>query len=242
MENNNKPKRFSRNVQVQLLIGIVLVFIGVAIIAEMAGAVPWSLRNIFISWQMLLIVLGIIFVAGKDSKSTGYILIAIGAFFILPKVFDLPYYWRSLFWPMMLILLGIIIIFHRGRRKGKIHHRSSSSSEDYLDDVAIFGGSDRILNSKNFQGGSITNIFGGSKYDLRNVQLAEGSNELDVTMIFGGSKFVVPEGWDIKIEVTSIFGGFSDKRERSIVVADPNRKLIIKGVTLFGGGELTNFG
>lgn len=241
MEENRQPKRFSRNVQVQLLFGIALVFFGVAIIAEMAGAVPWRIRDIFISWQMLLIVLGIIFIAGKESKPTGYILIAIGAFFLLPRVFDMPHYWRSLFWPIMLILLGIIIIFHRGRRREKFNRRSSSS-EDYLDDVAIFGGSDRILNSKNFQGGSITNIFGGSKYDMRNVVLAKGTNQLEVTMIFGGSKFVVPEGWDIKIEVTSIFGGFSDKRERSIVVSDPDRKLVITGVTIFGGGELTNFG
>jgi len=61
-------------------------------------------------------------------------------------------------------------------------------------------------------------------------------------MIFGGSKFVVPDGWDIKLEVTSIYGGFSDKRERSIVVTDPKKQLRITGVAIFGGGELANYG
>jgi hypothetical protein len=59
-------------------------------------------------------------------------------------------------------------------------------------------------------------------------------------MIFGGSKFIVPEDWDVKMEVTTVFGGFSDKRHRSIVVPDASRKLVIRGEAIFGGGELTN--
>ena len=158
----------------------------------------------------------------------------------MPKLFDVPDYWRNLFWPVILVILGIAIIFRRGGSSCGQKSSKTSSTDKELDDVAIFGGSDRILKSENFKGGQITNIFGGSKYDMRQVTLAEGKNYLDVTMIFGGSKFIVPEGWDIKVEVTAVFGGFSDKRMRSIVVADNSRQLIIRGITLFGGGEITN--
>jgi len=75
---------------------------------------------------------------------------------------------------------------------------------------------------------------------MRKVVLAEGKNYLEVTMIFGGSKFIVPEDWDIKLEITSVFGGFSDKRQRTIVVPDKSRQLVISGVAIFGGGEITN--
>lgn len=235
MERN---REFRRNNTTRLILGIVFVFLGIAVLGEIAGIFDWDFKHAIFSWPMILIFLGVVFISGKDSKSTGLILLGIGIFFIIPRFFDTPYYWRSLFWPIVLITLGVLIIFHRGKRP--VIPRSSSSGEDILDDTSIFGGSDRLLNSQNFKGGKITNIFGGSKYDMRQVKLAEGTNYLEVSMIFGGSKFIVPENWDIKLEVTSIFGGFSDKRMRSIVVPDENRRLIITGEAIFGGGELTN--
>jgi hypothetical protein len=43
--------------------------------------------------------------------------------------------------------------------------------------------------------------------------------------------------------VTAIFGGFSDKRERMHnLVYDQNTMLIIKGVAIFGGGEVKSYG
>jgi len=236
MEQDNR--RYKRNTRVHLLLGIILVLLGVAVMAEIFDAVPWRLRDIIFSWQMILIVLGVIFISNGSNRSTGYILLIVGGFFILPRFFDVPHYWRSLFWPTILILLGLFIIFGKSRRHG--FNRNVNSGEDILDDADIFGGSEKILRSQNFKGGRISNIFGGSKYDMRQVKLAEGTNHLDVTMIFGGSKFIVPEDWDIKVEVTTIFGGFSDKRMRSIIVPDSTRRLVIRGEAIFGGGELTN--
>lgn len=235
-----KRKDFRKNNVAHLILGIVFVILGIAVLAEIVDVVPWRMRDVIFSWQMILIALGVIFIVGQESRSTGYILLAIGVFFIMPKLFDVPDYWRNLFWPVILVILGIVIIFRRGGPSCGQKRSKTSSTDNELDDVAIFGGSDRILKSENFKGGQITNIFGGSKYDMRQVTLSEGKNYLDVTMIFGGSKFIVPEGWDIKVEVTAVFGGFSDKRMRSIVVTDNNRQLIIRGITLFGGGEITN--
>jgi predicted membrane protein len=232
---------FKKSQRAHLLLGIVLMFIGLFLIADIADVIPWRLRDFLFTWQALLILLGVIFISGKDGKGTGLVLILIGSFFLLPRFFDLPYYWRSLFWPSLLILLGLIVIFSSGRRGKIMGHRRSVEGEDLLDDVAVFGGGDRIINSQHFQGGKITNIFGGSKYDMTNARLAPGKNYIDVVMIFGGSKFIVPDDWDIKIEVTNIFGGMSDKRVKSIVVKDPEQTLIIRGTTLFGGGEVVNY-
>lgn len=233
------------NKQRHLILGVVLVLFGIAIITDLLNIGSWNFRNIVFSWQMLLIVLGIVFISSSDSKPTGYILIAVGGFFMIPKIFhDLPHYWGSLFWPVMLIILGLVIIFNRGKGgsiSGRRSRHRSDSNEDYLDDVAIFGGGDKNVHSQNFKGGKITHIFGGSKYDFRNVILAEGTHDLELIMIFGGTKLIVPEGWDIRLEMTSVFGGFSDKRTRSIVVTDPDRTLVIKGVNMFGGGDIENF-
>lgn len=239
-----ESQNFKRSGRAHLLLGIVLMFLGLFLIADMADIVPWRLRDFIFTWQALLIVLGIIFISNKESKGTGVILIAIGGFFLLPRFFELPYYWRSLFWPSMLIILGLVVIFGSRRSGGKracFGSNSRSSSEDYLDDVAVFGGGDRNITSQNFKGGKVTHIFGGSKYDFSRSRLASGENHLELVLAFGGTKLIVPEEWDIRIEVTSVFGGFSDKRVRSIVEKDREKTLIITGVNVFGGGEIVNY-
>lgn len=234
-------KEFRKSGRAHLLLGIVLMFFGVLLIADLVDAFSWRMRDFLFTWQALLIFLGVIFISGRESKPTGFILIAVGIFFMLPKFLDLPEYYRSLFWPAILIVLGLVVIFSRGRHGQMFGTRKKVSSEDYLDDVAVFGGSDRVISSQQFQGGKITNVFGGSKYNMTGAKLAEGKNYIDITMVFGGSKFIVPEDWDIKTEITAIFGGFSDKRIKSMVVKDSDRILIIRGITVFGGGELVNY-
>ena len=220
-------------------------FLGLFLIADLADIVPWRMRDFLFTWQALLIFLGIIFISSKESKGTGVILIAIGSFFLLPKFMDLPSNWSSLFWPAMLILLGLVVIFGSRRHGGSGNYfgggKRKASSEDYLDDVDVFGGGDRVITSQKFEGGKITHIFGGSKYDMTNAQLAPGRNHLEIVWIFGGSKFIIPEGWNVKVEVTSIFGGFSDKRVRSMIVKDTDRSITITGTCIFGGGEIVNY-
>ena len=86
-------------------------------------------------------------------------------------------------------------------------------------------------------------IFGGSNFNMTRAKLAPGKNYIDVFVVFGGMKFVVPEDWNIKIEVVSIFGGMSDKHRTHIPegMSHSEGQLIIKGFVLFGGGEIKSF-
>ena len=226
-------------------------FLGLFLIADLADIIPWRLRDFLFTWQALLIFLGLIFLSNRENKGTGVILIVIGSFFLIPEILresrfiHLPPYWRSLFWPSILIILGLVVIFgaRRHGRGGTYFggHKRRVSSEDFLDDVAVFGGGDKNINSQQFQGGKITHIFGGSKYDFKNARLAPGKNHLELIMIFGGTKLIVPEEWDVKVEITSIFGGFSDKRVRSRVEMEQDRTLVISGSCIFGGGDIVNY-
>jgi len=225
-----------------LIIGILLVIGGILLIGEVSHIFPWRLREYLFTWQSILIFMGLIFIAGRDSKPTGYILLAIGSFFMLPRVFrHLDMDWGSLFWPVMLIILGLVFIFRRSGHHHLGHLEASESRDDFIDDVSVFGGHDRVVVSQQFKGGRLTNIFGGSKYNMNRARLAPGRQVIDVAMIFGGSKFIVPDDWDIRVEVVSIFGGFSDKRMNVKAEKDPERSLVFKGVTIFGGGELVNY-
>ncbi|NJK98795.1 MAG: cell wall-active antibiotics response protein [Bacteroidales bacterium] len=84
--------------------------------------------------------------------------------------------------------------------------------------------------------------FGGSVYDFTESELADGKNVLEVVNIFGGTKFIIPSHWNVHVEVVSIFGGFADKRKAGITLPQNlSKELYIKGVAIFGGGEIKSF-
>ena len=115
-----------------------------------------------------------------------------------------------------------------------------TSSDEYIDSVAIFGGAKRSVFSKNFKGGEITSIFGGSEINFSHANI-NGEVIIETTQIFGGTKIIVPPTWDVISEMTPIFGGVDDNRSLSHVLTDRSKVLIIKGTTVFGGFEIRNF-
>lgn len=227
----------------RIVIGLVLITLAGLIFADNFDIMPhWIWHDIIFSLPMLLVVIGLISLVKNESRTTGIVLLAVGGFFLTARLLELPYSNRQIFLPAILAVIGILILV-----KHKNHHHLTFSgnteinTEDFIDDVAIFGGSEQKVKSKNFKGGRITNIFGGSSFDMLDAQLAPGSNYIDVFCMFGGSKFIVPADWKVRVDVTSIFGGFSDKR-KSISTSETSfdRELVIKGMVIFGGGEVKN--
>jgi predicted membrane protein len=224
--------------------GILLILAGVVLLANVFDFFPYDVRRIVFSWQMLLIAIGVISLVNNRSIVPGIFLIAVGGLSLANHYWIFPDYWRQAFWPVVLLLFGIYLIIAPPRyfRHWK-NSDKTGDNRDFIDEVAVFSGGDRIITSQNFQGGRILSVFGGSKINLMNAKLAEGPQVLDTLSIFGGSNVIVPAGWTVKVEVVAIFGGFSDKRERMPnLVYDQNTMLVIKGMAIFGGGEVKSYG
>jgi predicted membrane protein len=115
----------------------------------------------------------------------------------------------------------------------------SGSASDYLDSTAIFSGLHRKIVSKNFKGGDVTSIMGGTEIDLTQADFT-GTIVLDVTQVMGGTKIIVPGHWEVRSEVTAVFAGFEDKRQQP-AVTNPDKILIIQGTSIMGGIELRNY-
>lgn len=108
--------------------------------------------------------------------------------------------------------------------------------------VNVFSGGDRQIVTDNFSGGNITAVFGGSKIDLTKSRLVPGVSQLEITCVFGGTEIIVPEDWNVVLDITPVLGGFSDERKFSSGRAfDEGRQLIIKGTVVFGGGDLKSY-
>jgi predicted membrane protein len=146
--------------------------------------------------------------------------------------------WRTVFqfWPVILILIGISIIYGRYRRASGASEAGEAISDDYIDAVAIFGGTERVVASQNFRGGNATAIFGGAKLNFGRAKLSAGENILDVFTLFGGTELHVPDDWNVIIKCVPIFGGCEDSRRKmNEEETAKNKTLIIKGLVLFGG-------
>lgn len=224
------------------IMGIFLIGIGVAFLLNRLQVIPSYWSNLIMSWQSLLIFIGVINVFKRHARFPGLILILIGVTFLLPDAFDIPFETRQLIWPVLLIIIGLVIVLKT--RNLKIPKYEDSDPEynintGKIDEVAIFGGGKRVISNQNLQGGNITAIFGGVDLDLTEADFADDYNVLEVTCIFGGVTVITKPEWDIQVHVASILGGFSDKRK--VYKRDDlssKKTLVIKGAAIFGGGEI----
>jgi predicted membrane protein len=226
-------------------IGIFLIGLGLVFLFDRIGIIPEYWRNIIISWQMLLIFIGSINLFRNHARFPGVILILVGLAFLLPEIIQIPFETRQLIWPLVLILIGVFIVFKRKNVK-KAHYFNLQTenvySDDLIDETAIFGGGKRVVSSQNLKGGNITAIFGGVELDLSDADLSEDGAIIELACIFGGTTIIVKPEWEVQVQVTSIMGGFTDKRKvykQTGSVA--SKRLVIKGAAIFGGGEIKSF-
>lgn len=224
-------------VKSSVVIGIILVLIGFVFLLRNYDIYLFPID--FLSWEYFFILFGVLLFVLSDNKTAGIIFMAIGLFNLVPEL-----------WPIIFIIIGGYILFkRRGSRsyfhqkyfKGEGSRNVDERANDFLEDVSIFGGGNKTINTDNFKGGSAVSIFGGSEINLYGSKLADGENTLEITAIFGGSTLIIPSEWKVELDVVSIFGGFSDKRRKDPnIVYDTSKVLIVKGLCLFGGGEIKN--
>lgn len=247
MEINNNVNRRNR-LDSRAVLGIVLVIIGALILLDNTYLIDFNIFRVIFSLPAILIFIGILILLHGNNKVFGSILLVLGVFFIIPRIFPWIYYDKQIVLSVLIIAFGLYILL----RKGRLNVKNSDGTQtiggykkydtDRIDDLSIFGGGQKIVTSKNFKGGNVTAIFGGSEIDFTNCTLAVGTIVIDVLAIFGGTTLIVPNNWNIVLDVFPLFGGFSNKIRRAPdTKIDMEKTLIIKGVVIFGGGEVKSF-
>jgi predicted membrane protein len=245
MENELKKQGRNPETSSRFLIGILLIVAGLILIIKKSSVLPepldYFIDDIIFSWQMLLIAIGVITLVGSDNKTPGIVLISVGGFFLIPELFTDFFRSFNFFWPALFIVVGIVLLMNSNKIVKKLDY-SGANRADYIDNVNIFSGAERQVVTDNFQGGKITSIFGGGEVDLTRSSLAPGDNVIEITCIFGGTTIIVPDNWNVILEITPILGGFSDSRKlRGDVIRDNTRSLVIRGTVIFGGGEIKSY-
>lgn len=253
--NNKEPKG-------KIGFAILLVLVGSILLAFNLEMIPAVYRPILISWQMLLITIGILSLS-KRHFIHGTILICVGVFFILPIIGqNFPDLLNGTldntqnYWPVLLIIGGILFLFtkndHGICRKycypkkfvSDIKEFTNSNTEtgnDYVDKAVLFNGSQEIVFSSNFKGGEANAAFGEIKLDLRKVSGLNKSNKLEVNAMFGSIIVYVPSEWQINLKSSAMFGDVQDKRHViDIPITENTSFLNLKAACMFGSIEIRN--
>ncbi len=239
-----------------ILTGLFILGIGAVLLLRQSGV---DFPFWFFTWPVLLIGIGIL-----GGTKTGFrpgswmIILAVGGIFLADRLIP-GVSIQNFAWPLLIMAVGLWIIV-----KPKTHHRQfgqwrdrnrggrwnnanvcNDSRElrdenDYLDATSIFGGIKKIILSKNFKGGDITNFMGGTEINLTQADI-QGNVTIDTTNIFGGTKIIVPPTWDVQSDVVTIFGGVDDKRQILSDGTHPSKVIRLSGLCIFGGIEIRSF-
>lgn len=227
----------------RIFVGAAFLVIGLLLTFDNLDIFNFDLPDYVFRWYTFLIILGVFLAAVREKVGAGITLIIIGSIFLVDRMSDY-YYWdfyiEDIFrlWPLAFVGIGLSLILKRNRAND-YEKKNIENDNDYVDEMGIFSGAERKVHSKEFKGGKLTSIFGGTDLNLANADLAWGTNVLDVFVLFGGCDIRVPSDMNVKVKVTAIFGAFSD--ERKVINendANDGKELVIKGLVLFGGGEV----
>mgnify|MGYP000862966084 CR=1 FL=1 len=211
------------------LFGFLLVLIGAAFILN-------SYFNIFEGfsswWPLLIIVIGLIQLIKRSSILSGLTIMAVGFLFLGKNLEWIP---SELVFPIALILVGCWFIFSR------LVNKTRQEDTDRINYFTLFSGLETNNQSKDFKGGSITAVFGGSEVNLRDAQLSDQGVQLELTAVFGGVEIAVPKHWKVHITGTPIFGGWENKAVYRSENADGEAPILrVNCTTVFGGATIKN--
>ncbi len=224
--------------------GFIILIIGVLLLAHHLG---WHYFHYYVIWPAILIALGIfIGVKNRFRNNAPFILIAIGAFNLIPRFQIFGVSTAEIAIPLLFIFGGLLFIV-RPRRKycapgmGRQRIVSSTNSEDVLNIDVTFGGRKAVVTSKQFKGGNIAVAFAGAEINLMQADSTEPMI-LDLKVSFGGVEIIVPSHWDVQIDMQPTFGNVEDHRNvRMANAGEQKRQLILRGTCSFGNVELKSY-
>jgi predicted membrane protein len=254
MDNLNKNDNNHVKNSGRALSGFIIAIIGFAFLLH---NLDLNIPRWILSWSNLLIIIGVFIGVRRNFKGVAWlILILIGTYNTLNNIPELDFDLSKYALGAGLVIVGGFLIFRpkdtgflgkKRKDKNKANfdfstetNDKTANNNDIIDVMAVFGGSNQTVYSKNFQGGDITAVFGGADIVMTQADFTD-TVSLDVTAVFGGIKLIVPQNWAIKSNVTALFGSVEDKRSHLMPVAEMTKTLVLDGTALFGGIEIKSF-
>ncbi len=227
-------------VSFKYIVGAFLILVGISGIFNIFGFFNiWSFL-----WPIFIIIIGI-YIFIRKHKTFGALLILFGLLVLSARILSISVI--KLFFPILLIYFGATLFGFRPKFFINKTKSSTDNKAENIDTVTtnrlnkfiMFGGYENKVKSRDFEGGEVVTIFGASKIDLSDTRIAEKGGKLNVVAIFGGAEIIVPENMNVKLEGSSVFGGWEDKTNGNIKGSQESL-IIIEGISVFGAISIRN--
>jgi hypothetical protein len=246
----------NRSYSWSFLFGALIVAAGVVLLLDQQGIINAD-RVFSYFWPVIMIAAGsamLIDCRGRGGRGFwGIWLLAIGLILMLENL-GVAHIRFDMVWPLIVIGVGVLMIWQaagpRIRPDGttkppwpEIFNRWSrtGSPEADFNGIAILGGFKRRITSKKFKGGSVLSVMGGFQIDLRQADMEGDTATIEAMSFMGGGEIKVPDEWLVSMEGISLFGAFVDETDQQPPsVTGTQKKLIMKGASLFGGIVVKN--
>jgi hypothetical protein len=241
-----------------LFFGLAILAIGVILLLDQERVIsadrifPYFCSALFIFFGLEKIFFGR---GGGRRRSWGWVLFLFGGL-LLGSQLGFRFLRVEDLWPLILIFVGAVILartfglipvdtgpwpdwnwnWRRGRKIG-----ADEPSESQFDYLAILGGVNQRIYSKNFRGGNLLAFCGGFDLDLRHAEIEGDSAAIDASAFMGGGQIRVPDTWLVDMRGTAILGGYTDETaQQAALPGTPQKRIIVKGVVVFGGVVVKN--
>lgn len=125
---------------------------------------------------------------------------------------------------------------------GRTVHRVPASAGDSFDILAAFGGVERRVAALAFRKGKVTAMFGRAKVNFREAALANDPATITANTLFGGTEIIIPDNWNVQVDVLPIVGSSKDERPRRGGPEHDDPDLLVTGAVAFGGVTIEDKG
>lgn len=146
----------------------------------------------------------------------------------------------DLVWPVALVGLGVKLWRDaiREPRTPPAPRPVLGASASRL--TAILAGTARVVQEPAFPGASMTTVLGNCTLDFRHSGAPVGGEAvIEVFALLGAHDIVVPDGWTVVVDITSIGAHVDDQRgsfaSRTAIPGDTRPRVVIRGTLVLSG-------
>lgn len=215
----------------RVLFGLVVVAVGTAALLGQLKLI--ELPPLHLLWPLALVLAGLARLASSGSGWVGAFLIAIGGVLTARNLGLADFALRDA-WPVLVIAAGVALVlrglFSRNPAAGAV-----LLPGDRLDVDARFSNLRQRSVSQRFQGGRVALGFSNLELDLSHTTMDGHEATLEIDGRCSGVTLIVPQGWQIAVEMGAKFGGVSNRTAASSGTAP---RLVLRGQTRLGNVEV----
>lgn len=234
-------------------LGLLIILFGILLLINNLVPGLYFFNRLF-SWPMILIIVGL--VIGHKSKyenSASYVLIGVGVFFLILKLFPINLS-HTIIWPVILIAIGFTLITNQTKRSRNKRSRENPFSNEPSWDKRVINKDDAPFKEDTiYEEGDLADAKTESIYDQLDEETddksAENNSEntytdnqnhsksntrddyIDSSSIFGSNKINVVSRNFKGGNIMNIFAG----TEINFMHADINDSVSLEVIQLFGG-------